>query len=267
MPHDHPAADPMGQAILDYATEGKHHHPLVVHSPDFDDDEIPVPYLFRTLSDMPRLEQQALSLCRGRVLDVGAGAGCHSLALQTAGKEVVSVDISALSTQARQMRGVKQALVADIFSDELPGSFATILLLMNGLGIAGTLQRLPLLLRRCRALLSPGGVVLADSTNLCYLYDDDEQASLAADARRAAQTVVKQQARQLQKPSRRASDVPYYYGQVTYSMSYGALHGPLFPWLYVDYESLLTIAAACGFRAERIADGPDHAYLAALTLV
>ena len=108
--------------------------------------------------------------------------------------------------------------------------------------------------------------MLADSTNLCYLYDDDEQSSLAADARRAAQTVVKQQARQLQKPSRRASNVPYY-GQVTYSMSYGALHGPLFPWLYVDYESLLTIAAACGFRAERIADGPDHAFLAALTLV
>lgn len=265
MPHTHQAADPMGQAIWDYANEGRHRHPLVVHSPDFDDDEIPVPYLFRTLQEMPRLEQQALALCRGRVLDVGAGAGCHSLALQAMGKEVVSVDISPLSTQARQRRGVKQALVADVFKDDMPGPFDTILLLMNGLGIAGTLHRLPLLLTRCRRWLAPGGVVLADSTNLCYLYDEDEQAALVSEARHAAQAVVKQMSALRPSRSPRAS-APYYYGHVTYSMSYGDLHGSRFPWLYVDFESLRAIAAACGFTAEKVADGDDHDYLAALTL-
>ncbi len=254
----------MGQAILDYVRDGMSRYPLVVHSPDFDDDEIPVPYLFRSLSEMPRLEQQALALCRGRVLDVGAGAGCHSLVLQAQGKDVVSIDISALSTQARQMRGVKQSVVADIFKDDMPAPFDTILLLMNGLGIAGTLQRLPLLLSRCRRWLAPGGVLLADSTNLCYLYYEDEQDALVADAQHATQAVVRQCSSSRQPYSRSAS-APYYYGQVTYSMSYGNVHGPRFPWLYVDFDSLLAIAAACGFKAEKLGDGDAHNYLAALT--
>lgn len=77
-------ADPMGAAIYDYFRNGSA-GTLVVHSSMFEDDEIPVEGLFRNYEDMPELEKMALRMCRGRVMDVGAGAGCHSLALQAMG--------------------------------------------------------------------------------------------------------------------------------------------------------------------------------------
>ena len=169
-----PTLDPMGQAIWDYASTG-HAGTLRVLSSMFDDDEIPVATLFRTELQMPALERMALNLCRGHVLDVGAGAGCHSLALQDRGLEVCSIDISPLSTRARTLRGVRDARCTDFFGQELDGMrFDTIVLLMNGLGIAGTLDRLPSLLNRCKALLTPGGRVLADSSDLRYVFEDED---------------------------------------------------------------------------------------------
>lgn len=138
-----PTLDPMGQAIWDYASTG-HAGTLRVLSSMFDDDEIPVPTLFRTELQMPALERMALNLCRGHVLDVGAGAGCHSLALQDRGLKVCSIDISPLSTRARTLRGVRDARCTDFFGQELDGMrFDTIVLLMNGFGIAGTLDVCP----------------------------------------------------------------------------------------------------------------------------
>lgn len=138
-----PTLDPMGQAIWDYASTG-HASTLRVLSSMFDDDEIPVATLFRTELQMPALERVALNLCSGHVLDVGAGAGCHSLVLQDRGIEVCSIDISPLSTRARTLRGVRDARCTDFWGQELDGMrFDTIVLLMNGLGIAGTLDVCP----------------------------------------------------------------------------------------------------------------------------
>ena len=109
--------DPMGQAIRDYYETGRAGR-LRVFSPQFDEDEMPVGTLFREEEDMPPLELKALDLCRGRVLDVGAGAGCHSLALQRRGLDVTAVDISPLSVDVMRRRGVRQAWEADVF-DEL----------------------------------------------------------------------------------------------------------------------------------------------------
>lgn len=91
-----PNNDPMGAAIRDYQSKGKASH-LRVLSSMFDEDEMPVAHLFRTFNQMPRLEQKALSMAKGRVLDIGAGAGCHALALQERGLEVKAIDISPLS--------------------------------------------------------------------------------------------------------------------------------------------------------------------------
>ena len=91
--------DPMGAAILDYQTKGKAGK-LSILSSMFEEDEMPVKHLFRNLEEMPILEQKALSLAKGKVLDVGAGAGCHALALQAQSIAVKAIDISPLSCQA-----------------------------------------------------------------------------------------------------------------------------------------------------------------------
>ena len=88
--------DPMGLAIADYHKSGKAAR-LRVFSPMLEDDEIPVATLFRSQEEMPSIEQAALKACHGATLDVGAGAGCHSLALQQMGLQVTAIDISPLA--------------------------------------------------------------------------------------------------------------------------------------------------------------------------
>lgn len=231
----------MGQAIWDYASLGYAPFELKVISSMFEDDVMAVDTLFRTKKEMPSLEQKALSLCRGRVLDVGTGAGCHSLALQEMGMEVTAIDISDKSVQACRLRGVKDARTLDFYSEEWAGKFDTIILLMNGIGIAGTLEGLPRLLLRCKDLLAPGGKVLADSSDLRYIYEDEEGHF-----------------------DWNPSDG--YYGEVDFAMAYGEIKGPSFNWLYVDYATLKGAETACGMKIEKVAEGTHFDYLAALTV-
>ena len=120
-----PNNDPMGAAIRDYQNKGKASR-LRVLSSMFDEDEMPVAHLFRTFSQMPRLEQKALSMAKGRVLDIGAGAGCHALALQEHGLEVKAIDISPLSCEVMKERGVKNAECVNLFNPQLQGKYDTL---------------------------------------------------------------------------------------------------------------------------------------------
>lgn len=169
--------DIFGKAISAY-----YHHKdtteIEVHSPDFDDDVIPVPYLFRNYSEMPPLEKKALQLSTGKVLDVGCGAGSHSLYLQQEKKlAVTAIDTSVGAIEIAQKRGLKDARVIDFFSLKNE-KYDTILLLMNGSGIIGKLKNLDNFFGKTRELLAPGGKVLLDSSDLSYLFEQDEDGGI-----------------------------------------------------------------------------------------
>lgn len=230
--------DPMGAAILDYLEHGKADR-LRVFSSQFDEDEIPVRTLFRTEKQMSPLERTALQLASGRILDVGAGSGCHSLSLQAAGKEVEAIDISPLSVEAMRRRGVGQAVQANLFSDSFCGAYDTLLMLMNGSGIIGRLENLPAFFRKAKQLLRPGGSILMDSSDLRYLYED-EDGSFVIDI---------------------AGD---YYGEVDFRMQYKQVEGDPFDWLYIDFQTLSLYAAQNGFTAELVMEGKHYDYLARL---
>lgn len=232
--------DPMGQAIEDYFETG-HAKRLRVFSSQFDEDEMPVATLFRSESEMPMIERKALELCHGRVLDVGAGAGCHSLVLQNKGIEVMAIDVSRLSVDVMIRRGVKEALAADLFDDTFVGCYDTILMLMNGSGIIGRLSRMPLFFRRMKQLLSPQGCILMDSSDLRYVFED-EDGGFDIDLNAA------------------------YYGEVDFRMQYKNVKGRSFDWLYVDFDTLSYHARENGFKVEKIVDGPHYDYLARLTV-
>lgn len=236
-----PDRDPMGRAIADFFEKGRCAHLLLVRSEMFDDDEMPVPTLFRTEQEMNALERHALSLCRGRVLDVGAGAGCHSLALQAHGLEVTAIDISPCSVETMRRRGVASVACADFFADAVGEDFDTLLFLMNGIGIAGRLERLPLFFARAKALLAEGGQILFDSSDLRYIYEDEDGEFLPE------------------------PDEPYY-GEVDFRMEYGKVKGAAFDWLYVDFDTLKQQAAAVGLRAELLLEGDHYDYLARLVV-
>lgn len=231
--------DPMGAAIYDFHRNGSA-DVLKVYSSDFDDDEIPVSDLFREYEDMPYIERVALDLAAGRVLDVGAGSGCHSLALAKAGKESVAIDISPLSVEVMRERGVDARLV-NLYDESFAEKFDTVLMLMNGTGIIGTLENMETFFTRIRQLLNPGGSVLIDSSDLRYLFEE-EDGSLMIDL---------------------ADD---YYGLVDYQMQYKDVLGEPFDWLYVDFDTLAYYAEENGFMAEMVANGEHYDYLARLTL-
>ena len=228
--------DPMGAAILDFQQQGKAAR-LRVLSSMFEEDEMPVKHLFRSTREMPMLEQKALQLAKGRVLDIGAGAGCHALALQEKGLAVKAIDISPLSCEAMKLRGVKDAECINLFDDHLGTGFDTILLLMNGTGIAGKIEHLPALFLRLKALLNPGGQILIDSSDLKYIYEN-EDGSFDINLNGA------------------------YYGEVDYQMIYKDVKGDSFDWLYVDFPLLKSIAETCGLHGELVEEGEHYDYLA-----
>ncbi len=231
--------DPMGAAIADYFKRHKADR-LRVFSSQFDEDEIPVEELFRTEKQMPLLERTALQMATGKILDVGAGSGCHSLALQEAGKEVHAIDISPLSVEVMRQRGVRSVSQTNLFNEQFADEYDTILMLMNGSGIIGKLENLPDFFRKMKLLLRPGGCVLMDSSNLSYLFEE-EDGSIVIDL---------------------AGD---YYGEVDFQMQYKNLKGDSFDWLYIDFQTLSLYAAENGFTAKLVKEGTHYDYLAKLS--
>lgn len=230
--------DPMGKAIVDYHKTGRAGK-LRVLSSMFYEDEIPVQTLFRTFEQMPIQEKKAIELCRGRVLDVGAGSGCHSLELTERGHEVVAIDISELSVGVMKERGL-DARNINFFDETFTEKFDTILLAMNGIGIVGKIDKLDSFFNSIKRLLAPGGQVLLDSSDIKYIFTDDDGSMLIDLA-------------------------AGYYGEVDFKMKYKNITGKPFDWLYIDFETLSMYAEQYNFNCEKCIDGEHFDYLARLT--
>lgn len=235
-----PHKDPMGAAIADFHAKGRAAK-LRVLSSMFDEDEIPVEQLFRTFDEMPPLEQTALRLAEGKILDCGAGSGCHALALQDMGKEVQAIDISPLSVDVMLKRGVREAYQINLFDENYLQKFDTILMLMNGSGIIGKLENMGTFFGKMKQLLNPGGRIYMDSSDLRYLFEDEDGSFLVDLA-------------------------GGYYGEVDFRMQYKQVKGDTFDWLYVDFQTLSFYAAENGFRCEMVEEGEHYDYLACLSL-
>jgi SAM-dependent methyltransferase len=229
--------DLFGKAILDYQTNTSPED-IVTETNITEADEMEVAYLFRDFNSMPKIEQTALQLAKGKILDVGCGAGSHSLYLQEKGLEVTAIDISSNAIKACELRGIKMARVQNVLDIENE-KFDTILLLMNGTGIFGSLNNTAVYLQKLKSLLAPNGQILIDSSDIIYMFDEAEDGSkwISADG---------------------------YYGELTFSISYKNQTEDPFPWLYLDYNTLQNAAHADGLQCELLAEGVHFDYLARL---
>ena len=232
-------ADPMGRAIADYHKDKKASK-LRVFSPMFEEDEIPLTTLFRNYKSMPEIERKALDMAKGKVLDVGAGSGCHSLFLQEKGLDVTAIDISPLSVETMKERGVWKVFEQDFFT--LEGQYDTILMLMNGIGIVGTLERLPEFFKQLDKILAPGGQVLCDSSDISYVFETEDG-------------IIE------------LSDDMNYYGELSFQMQYKDTIGEPFPWLYIDADTLRERAARNGYAVEVVAEGEHYDFLARIAKI
>lgn len=232
--------DLFGKAILDYQTNNSPED-LITETSISEADEMSIAYLFRSYDEMPELEQKALQLAKGKTLDVGCGAGSHSLYLQNERNiDVTSIDISENAVKACTLRGLKNVKVQDILKLENE-KFDTILLLMNGTGIFGTLKDTTKYLQKLKSLLNPNGQILIDSSDIIYMFDDDEDGGKWI-------------------PSNG------YYGELTFKITYKKQTEEEFTWLYLDYNTLQNAAFANGLRCEMILEGGHYDYLAKLSL-
>jgi SAM-dependent methyltransferase len=229
--------DPVGTAILDYAATKKPND-IIVGSDICEDDIIPIEVLFRKMDEMPELEQIALEAAKGKILDVGAGAGVHSLELQDRGYEVFPIEVSDGAVRYMKQVGLNARKIN--FFDLKEEQYDTILMMMNGIGIAGTLANLEKTLIQAKSLLAEGGKILCDSSDIKYLYEDEDGA-LWVDLNSE------------------------YYGNFRFQMKYKKDKGPWFDWLYVDFDNLFKSAKNVGLKAKRLYENEDH-YLAEITL-
>jgi 2-polyprenyl-3-methyl-5-hydroxy-6-metoxy-1,4-benzoquinol methylase len=232
--------DLFGKAILDYQT---HNSPedLITETSISEADEMSVAYLFRSFAEMPQLEQKALQLATGKVLDVGCGAGSHALYLQEKGFDVTAIDISSNAIKTCELRGLKKAKVHDIM--QLEGDqYDTILLLMNGAGMCGRLKNISNFLQKLKTLLTDTGQILVDSSDIIYMFDEDED---------GAKWIP--------------TDVDYF-GEVVFDITYKGEKENAFDWMYIDYNTLQNAAVANGFQCEVVLEGEHFDYLAKLSL-
>ena len=232
--------DLFGKAILDYQT---HNNPenIITSTSISDEDEMDVAYLFRSFDEMPSIEQKALQLAKGKTLDVGCGAGSHSLYLQNERNiEVHSIDISKNAIQASSLRGLKNAQAINVLDLENE-KYDTILLLMNGTGIFETLEKTTIYLQKLKSLLNPNGQILIDSSDIIYMFDEDEDGGKWI-------------------PS------DNYYGELTFSLQYKKEKEVDFPWLYLDYNTLQNAALANGLQCQLLLEGDHYDYLAQLSI-
>lgn len=231
--------DPFGQAVQEFLVKGK--APDIQVSSNYTEDEtIPVSYLFRTEKEMPEPEKEALKKCKGRILDIGAAAGCHSILLQKKGYNVTALEKSELAAEVMKKQGIVKVINSDIF-EYSDNQYNTILLLMNGAGIGGTISGLEKLISHLKTLLSDGGQILIDSTDIKYLFEEEDG------SRWVDLTNEK------------------YYGEMEYEVSFKKWTSK-FNWLFIDFESLTKIANKVGFSCTQIAKGKHHDYLAQLKI-
>lgn len=227
--------DPFGQAIADYYYN---HAPakLWIHNTYGPKEEMPVAAYFRNGNQMPPLEHAALQLCRGKILDIGAGAGSHALWLQQQDAAITALEISALACDIMKERGVQKIIQQDIFSYSAE-KFDTLLLLMNGIGLTGTLPGLRIFLQHAVELLKPGGQLIFDSSDVAYVYKNH------------------------------FPDLKNYYGEIAYRYQYKGKKTDWFNWLYIDRFTLSAIAASEGWRDEYITEDENGQYLVRLTKI
>jgi len=227
--------DVYGEALNDYYNK-QFTEDLILHTNLSETEEMPIDLFFRGEDDFPDQELIALALCDGKVLDVGAGAGSHSLYLQERGMDVTALEISPQACEIMKLRGVKSIIQEDIFTYH-QDKYDTLLFLMNGIGLAENIEGLKRLFEHCKTLLNPGGQLLFDSSDISYYYNAG-----------------------LQKPT------DHYYGEINFQYEYKGQKGKPFGWIYIDQDELIKIGNSMGWVVQILDEDDHYQYLVRMEL-
>jgi SAM-dependent methyltransferase len=236
---DREAWAPLAAAWMAYWS-GDREARLIVYADDGGAEEMPVAVFFRGEDELRPADREALALVRGRVLDGGAGVGALALILGERGFRVTALEVIPEGVEIMKGRALAEVWAGRLedLLEEPPHvhAYDSILLLMNGTALAGTLRGFPRFLAVLEGLLAPGGQVLIDSTDL------------------------------LQRGSWDPTDGDDTYpGGLQYQIEFDGTKGAPFPQLFLDPGTLTRVARPEGWEVETVWEGEGGEYLARLT--
>jgi SAM-dependent methyltransferase len=237
---DPKALAPHGEALLAFFT-GNTSAELTIRRDDGIVHSLPVSHFFRTPDEFLPLEITAIGHCRGHVLDIGAGTGLHSLALQSRGLKVTAIDIVHQAVEIMTQRGVRDVHCDDVFQFQ-GGPFDTLLMLGHGIGMVEDLPGLQRFLSRAHKLTATNGQLLIHTLDARKTDDPDNLAYHEAN-RRAGR----------------------YIGATRLQFEYAGERGPYSGWLHVDPETLSERARQAEWACDIIRVESSGDYLARLT--
>ncbi len=217
--------DLFGKALYDYHFD-RQPQDMITYTNITEEEVLPVKYLFRQYKEMPETEKIALKIAMGKVLDVGAGSGTHSIYLQNKGLDVTALDYSPHATKVLKDRKIKKVINADFFSFQPTEKYDTVLFLMNGIGIVEKAIYTDRLFIRLKKLLSDKGFALIHSADLKYLFQTEGGYLLPQEG---------------------------YYGDVRFTIKYKD-EEESFDWTYIDEDTLSLFARQNGFNSKKIAE-------------
>ncbi len=224
--------DLFGKALWDYWTNNEPED-MITWTHLTKPEILPVSYLFRNFEKMPDSEQIALQKSSGKILDVGAGSGLHSLYLQQQNKDVTALEWSPVSCRVMQQRGVKKVVNQNFFEYNPQEQYDTILFLMNGAGIVQKAKYLDKLFQKIDELLTPGGQALIHSSDLKYLYKTGYGYRMPEND---------------------------YYGDVRFYIKYKG-QTEVFDWTYIDENTLRIFARQNGFETGKLHESGEGDFL------
>lgn len=231
--------DAFGRMLLDHL-EGRRAHEVVERSDGYVDVAGGPQAYFEPFRRWAPVERRAMRHVRGRVLDVGVGAGRVALHLQERGHDVVGIDNSPLTVEVARSRGVKDVrLLAFRDVSAKLGVFDTVVMMGNNFGLFGSASGARRLLRRLARMTSDDARIVAGSRDP---YSTDNPAHLRYHEQNRAQ-------------GRMA-------GQLRLRIRHGMYVGRWFDYLLVSPDEMRTLAKSGGWTVETVIgpDEPDPSY-------
>ena len=202
------------------------------------------PRYFSDYSSWSRRERQAINLAKGRVLDIGCGAGRFSLHLQQRGFDVTGIDNSRGAVKVCKLRGVKNVRLRSI--DEIgkfkPGSFDTVIMMGNNFGLFGGFKKARRLLKQMHVITSAGGQIIAEAVDP---YQTNEELHLAYQRRNRAQGRMS--------------------GQLRIRIRHENIVGAWFDYLLASQKEMKEILAGTGWQISKILSDKGPGYTAIMT--
>jgi len=233
--------DAFGRVLLDYLS-GPAGDPVLERDDGHAGPALGPEWFFAEPEEWPEAERAVFGYVRGRVLDVGAGAGRHSLAAQRRGLEVMAIDVSPGAVEVCRRRGVTDVRLLPLAAvDADLGVFDTVLMMCGNFGLVGGAGEAAAILRRLHALTSPNGRIVLDSVDPDVDVDDADLAYAAGNRARG-------------RPP----------GQVTIRIRYGERATPWFDLLLVSSAELERLVAGTGWRLAQVVEGEPPDYYAVL---